>query len=72
MSTMRAGCKITGITISKEQLVEAQARVKAEGLDHLIDLRFCDYRHLPSVPTFHRVVSIEMIEAVRPHRSWPN
>jgi cyclopropane fatty-acyl-phospholipid synthase-like methyltransferase len=58
------GCRVTGITISKEQLVEAQARVEAEGLAHLVDLRFCDYRHLPEVPTFDRVVSIEMLEAV--------
>jgi cyclopropane fatty-acyl-phospholipid synthase-like methyltransferase len=27
-----AGCKVLGITISKEQLVEAQARVQAAGL----------------------------------------
>lgn len=55
---------MTGVTISREQLTEAKARVKAEGLEHLVDLRFCDYRHLPKVPTFDRVVSIEMIEAV--------
>jgi len=60
-----AGCKVLGITISKEQLVEAQARVQAAGLKHLVDLRFCDYRHLPNAQGFDRVVSIEMIEAVR-------
>lgn len=60
-----AGCKVLGITISKEQLVEAQARVQAAGLKHLVDLRFCDYRQLPNAQGFDRVVSIEMIEAVR-------
>ena len=44
--------------------MEAQARVQAAGLKGLVDLRFCDYRHLPNVQGFDRVVSIEMIEAV--------
>ncbi len=59
------GCKVTGITISKEQLVEAKHRVKANGLDHLIDIRYADYRTLEG--KFDRIASIEMLEAVGEH-----
>lgn len=34
----------TGITVSKEQLAEATARVKVAGLSDSITLLFCDYR----------------------------
>lgn len=34
----------TGLTLSKEQLAEAQLRVKQAGLDDKIQLLFCDYR----------------------------
>ena len=34
----------TGVTVSKEQLAEATARVKAAGLSDRITLLFCDYR----------------------------
>ena len=59
------GCRVTGLTISKEQLAEATARVKAAGLDDRVKLLFCDYRDCPGAGTFDKVVSIEMIEAVR-------
>ena len=60
------GCKVTGITLSKEQLEEATARVKAAGLDDKVTLLFCDYRDIlaPGFGTYDRVVSCEMIEAV--------
>ncbi len=38
------GCRVTGLTISKEQLAEATARVKAAGLEDRVKLLFCDYR----------------------------
>lgn len=38
-------CRWTGITVSKEQLAEATARVKAAGLSDRITLLFCDYRY---------------------------
>jgi SAM-dependent methyltransferase len=38
---------VTGITLSKEQLAEATARVKAAGLEDRITLLFCDYRDCP-------------------------
>ena len=56
------GCKITTITISKEQFDYAQKRIKDEGLDHLVEIRFQDYREVTG--KFDKIVSIEMLEAV--------
>lgn len=53
---------MTGITVSAEQLAEAQARVAAAGLGDRVNLIFCDYRKV--VGTFDKIVSIEMLEAV--------
>jgi cyclopropane-fatty-acyl-phospholipid synthase len=39
-----AGCHVTGLTLSKEQLAEANGRVKAAGLQDSVTLLFCDYR----------------------------
>ena len=40
------GCRVTGITISTEQLAEARARVKAAGLEDKVNLIMQDYRLL--------------------------
>lgn len=56
------GCKVTSITISKEQQQLAQQRVKAAGLESLVEIRLEDYRNLKG--SFDRIVSIEMLEAV--------
>jgi len=53
---------LAGITVSREQLVEAQARVKAAGVADRVTLLFCDYRDVTG--TYDAVVSCEMIEAV--------
>lgn len=37
-------CRVTGLTLSKEQLAEATARVAAAGLSDRVTLLFCDYR----------------------------
>lgn len=37
-------CRVTGLTLSKEQLAEATARVAAAGLSDKVTLLFCDYR----------------------------
>lgn len=42
----RTGCHVTGVTVSREQLNEARARVKAAGLEDHIELLFCDYRYV--------------------------
>lgn len=56
------GCKVTSITISKEQQVLAQQRVKQAGLDNKIEILLEDYRNMKG--SFDRIVSIEMLEAV--------
>eukprot|EP00775_Hariotina_reticulata_P004736 gene4736-4986_t len=58
------GCRVTGLTLSKEQLAEATARVAAAGLSDKITLLFCDYRDCSGLGSYDKVVSIEMIEAV--------
>lgn len=60
----KKGCRVTGLTLSKEQLAEATARVKAAGLQDNITLLFCDYRDCPGEGTYDKIVSCEMIEAV--------
>ena len=56
------GCRVTGITLSREQRDYALKRIAAEGLDSLIDIKLCDYRSLSG--QYDKIVSIEMIEAV--------
>jgi cyclopropane-fatty-acyl-phospholipid synthase len=56
------GCKVTGITLSQEQLTFAQQQVKAAGLADKIELKLCDYRNLTG--SFDRIISVEMLEAV--------
>jgi cyclopropane-fatty-acyl-phospholipid synthase len=58
----RTGCRITGITVSEEQLKLARERVAAAGLTERIRIELCDYRHVQG--SFSRIVSIEMLEAV--------
>lgn len=64
----RAGCRVTGITISKAQLGYAQRRIAAAGLQGQVELKLLDYRDLHG--QFDHVVSIEMFEAVG-ERYWP-
>ncbi len=55
--------RVTGLTLSDEQLVFARQRLQALGLDDQAELRLQDYRDLPETG-FDAVVSIEMFEAV--------
>ncbi len=64
----RAGAKVEAITISRQQLSAATARIAEAGLAQDVDIRFEDYRD--TAGTFDRVVSIEMIEAVG-EDNWP-
>jgi len=62
------GCRLTGLTLSTEQLTFARDRLQRQGLGDKVDLRLQDYRDVTG--TFDRVASIEMFEAVgEPH--WP-
>jgi len=56
------GCRLTGITISRQQLELARERVAAAGLEDRINLLMLDYRHLEG--NYDKIVSIEMLEAV--------
>jgi cyclopropane-fatty-acyl-phospholipid synthase len=62
------GARVTGLTISREQLAYAQARMQRQGLSEKVDLRFQDYRDVGG--TFDKVASIEMFEAVG-EKYWP-
>lgn len=57
-----SGCKVTSITISKEQYIYATDWVKREGLENQVTILLQDYRLIEG--TFDKLVSIEMIEAV--------
>jgi cyclopropane-fatty-acyl-phospholipid synthase len=56
------GATVVGLTLSREQLDYAQARIARAGLADRVELRLQDYRDVAGA--FDRVVSIEMIEAV--------
>lgn len=56
------GCRVTALTISREQFDYATARIEKAGLADRVTIRFCDYRDQDG--DFDRIVSIEMFEAV--------
>jgi cyclopropane-fatty-acyl-phospholipid synthase len=56
------GATVTGITLSTEQLAEAQARAEAEGLANRVSFQLLDYRAADR--RFDRVVSVGMFEHV--------
>ena len=56
------GCRVTSITISREQHDLARARVHEAGLDELVEVRLQDYRDVTG--SYDAIVSIEIIEAV--------
>ena len=62
------GLKVTGLTISKEQLLYAKERIKNKGLEDKVDLKLQDYRDETGV--YDGVASIEMFEAVG-EKYWP-
>jgi cyclopropane-fatty-acyl-phospholipid synthase len=57
------GARITGVTLSTEQLAFAQERVARHGVGELCELRLQDYRDIADGP-FDAIASIEMFEAV--------
>jgi Cyclopropane fatty acid synthase and related methyltransferases len=66
-AAQRSGCRVTGITLSREQLEFARARARVPACDRLqFELR--DYRDVEG--RYDRIASIEMYEAVG-ERHWP-
>jgi cyclopropane-fatty-acyl-phospholipid synthase len=61
----KTGCRITSLTLSREQKAMAEGRIRSAGLEDNIEVKLLDYRALP-VPDrpFDKIVSIEMLEAV--------
>ena len=56
------GCRVTGLTLSPSQASLARERLRAAGLDELVEIREQDYRHTEG--RFTKVASIEMLEAI--------
>lgn len=66
------GCRVTSVTISREQFDLARKRVREAGLEDRIAVQFRDYRELTG--QYDKLVSIEMLEAVghRFHETYAN
>ncbi|WP_417320913.1 class I SAM-dependent methyltransferase [Emcibacter sp.] len=62
------GCRVTGVTLSREQLSRARRHIRDAGLEDLCDFRYQDYRDIHG--RFDHIVSIEMFEAVG-EEHWP-
>lgn len=61
----QTGCRVTTLTLSREQKAWADARISEAGLADRVEVLLMDYRALP-VPEkpYDKIVSIEMLEAV--------
>jgi len=66
------GCRVHGITLSREQHDLALERVRARGLAHLVTFEIVDYRDFAAAHPgeFDRIISVEMVEAVG-HNYFP-
>lgn len=62
------GLRVTGLTLSREQLNYAQQRIENAGLSDLVDLKLQDYRD--ETGHYDGIASIEMFEAVG-EKYWP-
>lgn len=62
------GCRVTGLTISKEQFAFATERMRRAGLEDRVTIKYQDYRD--EAGTYDRIASIEMFEAVG-KEYWP-
>ncbi|KAI0889547.1 cyclopropane-fatty-acyl-phospholipid synthase [Annulohypoxylon maeteangense] len=60
----KTGCRVTSLTLSKEQKALAEERIAEAGFSGRIDVQLLDYRNLPETATYDKIVSIEMLEAV--------
>lgn len=59
-----AGARVTGVTLSQEQLAVARSRAKARRLGKRVEFRLEDYRDVQG--PFDRIVSVGMFEHVGP------
>ncbi|MDI1486264.1 MAG: hypothetical protein OHK93_005490 [Ramalina farinacea] len=62
----RTGCRVTSLTLSREQKELADERIAEAGFTENVEVLLCDYRALPmpNEGPYDKVVSIEMLEAV--------
>ncbi len=58
----RFGCRVTSITLSKEQQQLAEKRIAEAGLSDQVKVMLCDYRNVTGL--YDRIISVEMLEAV--------
>jgi cyclopropane-fatty-acyl-phospholipid synthase len=56
------GCRVTGVTLSQEQLNYAKSRLEKLELSDNANIMLCDYRDVKG--QFDHIISIEMMEAV--------
>jgi cyclopropane-fatty-acyl-phospholipid synthase len=68
MRLAHAGARVTGVTLSSEQLAFARQYAEQENLTGEISLELTDYRDVEG--SYDRIVSIEMLEAVG-EAYWP-
>ncbi len=57
------GVKVLGVTLSREQATWAQEEIKRQGLDHLAEVRFMDYRDVTETD-FDAISSIGLTEHI--------
>ena len=55
-------CRVTGITLSRNQYAYSNKKVKEMNMDNQVEFRLCDYREVKE--KFDRIVSIGMFEHV--------
>lgn len=67
-AAQHSGCSVHSITLSKEQLIEAQHRAQQAGVADRVHFELRDYRDIEG--QYDRIVSIEMYEAVG-EEYWP-
>ena len=60
------GCTVDTLTLSTQQKVLAEERIRKAGLEDSITVHLMDFRSIPDdwKHTFVRLVSVEMLEAV--------
>ncbi|UCF66901.1 MAG: class I SAM-dependent methyltransferase [Acidobacteriota bacterium] len=61
-AAQRTGCRVKGITLSKNQLQHARQRATDAGVADRVEFELCDYRRVEG--RFDKIISVEMLEAV--------